>query len=158
QCASNYGERVDIYAAGNNLWSLAFPGNLSYTNYAMGGTSGATPLVAAAVALLREADPALTPAEIRQIIRTTGHPTGNLDIEGGREIVRLDAAAAICAAHTICGNGRVDHVCAEVCDGTNVDGQSCKSLGYAAGTLGCRGDCKAIDTSQCIAAVTPTPT
>ena len=38
-----------------------------------------------------------------------------------------------------CGNGLIDS--AEDCDGTNLDGRSCTSLGLSAGTLLCSADC-----------------
>ena len=37
----------------------------------------------------------------------------------------------------------------EVCDGSNLDGQSCESLGYTSGTLSCEEDCSGFDESEC---------
>ncbi len=45
-----------------------------------------------------------------------------------------------------CGDGVVEGV--EQCDGANLAGQSCSSLGYAGGALQCAGNCT-FDTSQC---------
>ena len=46
-----------------------------------------------------------------------------------------------------CGNGiRED---GEVCDGSDVGAQTCESMGFAGGTLGCQEDCSAYDTSLC---------
>ncbi|NQY91856.1 MAG: hypothetical protein HRT46_09380 [Deltaproteobacteria bacterium] len=45
-----------------------------------------------------------------------------------------------------CGNGAIDS--GEQCDGVNLAGQDCVSLGYLAGTLACGGDCL-FDTSAC---------
>lgn len=45
-----------------------------------------------------------------------------------------------------CGNGVVDP--GESCDGTNLNGETCSSLGYAAGLLGCHANC-GFSTSLC---------
>jgi len=46
-----------------------------------------------------------------------------------------------------CGNGIIDG--REVCDGTNLNYETCVTLGYGGGTLGCS-SCLAFDTSGCI--------
>lgn len=48
---------------------------------------------------------------------------------------------------TVCGDAQLDQ--GEVCDGTELDGRSCASEGFAAGSLACRADCLAFDTSGC---------
>ncbi len=53
-----------------------------------------------------------------------------------------------------CGNGIVDS--GEQCDGSNLNGRTCQSLGYSGGTLSCSSSC-AYDTSQCIASDTTPP-
>jgi hypothetical protein len=45
-----------------------------------------------------------------------------------------------------CGNGALDP--GEQCDGTNLGGQTCLSLGYTGGTLTCQSDCT-LDASGC---------
>jgi hypothetical protein len=47
-----------------------------------------------------------------------------------------------------CGNGALDSA-GEQCDGTDLGGASCTSLGFPGGTLGCTAGC-ALDTSACI--------
>lgn len=37
----------------------------------------------------------------------------------------------------LCGNGKIDTSAYEDCDGTNLNGKTCKSLGYTGGTLTC---------------------
>ena len=46
----------------------------------------------------------------------------------------------------ICGNGIIETD--EQCDGSNLGGSSCTSLGYSGGTLSCNGSCR-FDTSAC---------
>ncbi|MBC1474032.1 peptidase S8 [Listeria grandensis] len=67
---SNYGRELDVVAPGSKIASTIPDGNIAY----MGGTSMATPHVAALVGLLKGQNKALKPAEIRQILRTTTNP------------------------------------------------------------------------------------
>jgi hypothetical protein len=46
-----------------------------------------------------------------------------------------------------CGNGVID--AGEVCDQSNLNGESCATQGYAAGTLRCGGNC-VLDTTLCL--------
>ncbi len=48
---------------------------------------------------------------------------------------------------TTCGNGKRD--LGETCDGTQLNGATCVSLGFGAGPLTCADDCTAFDTSLC---------
>lgn len=48
-----------------------------------------------------------------------------------------------------CGNGIRET--GEACDGADLGGFQCTSIGFASGTLACTGDCR-LDTSQCVAA------
>lgn len=52
----------------------------------------------------------------------------------------------------VCGNGKVEK--GEICDGAQLAGQTCQSLGLNAGQLGCRADCSGFDRSQCGAPLT----
>ena len=51
-----------------------------------------------------------------------------------------------------CGNNRVEWQDggAELCDGADLNGETCDSLGYEAGTLGCSTECSAFDVSACL--------
>jgi hypothetical protein len=51
-----------------------------------------------------------------------------------------------CFASQTCGNGTLD--AGEQCDGTNLGGATCTSLGFAGGTLACSAQCT-FDTSGC---------
>lgn len=50
-----------------------------------------------------------------------------------------------------CGNGTidVDAVPTEVCDGSNLGGETCATLGYGGGTLACETNCLALDETGC---------
>ncbi|MFH1802616.1 MAG: hypothetical protein ABH864_04140 [archaeon] len=57
--------------------------------------------------------------------------------------------ARILGAEYLCGDGRIDS--REVCDGLNLDGNSCTTIpgSFASGTLKCSSGCLAFDTSLC---------
>lgn len=93
---SHYGvSTVDLAAPGVDLCSLGAYSDDDY--YTSGGTSYATPLVAATAALLLEAHPELSPLELGRVLRASAHETSALQdkvISGGR----LDPAAALATA------------------------------------------------------------
>ncbi|MBM54025.1 MAG: hypothetical protein CMB36_03235 [Euryarchaeota archaeon] len=80
-------EKPDITSYGSNIisatyaTSLPIPGagvNLADTGYdSKSGTSMATPIASGVVALMLEADPNLTPDEVRDILRTSSEPRGD---------------------------------------------------------------------------------
>ena len=83
---SNYGSTVEIAAPGVGIMStlndgLTSPSNPSYASYS--GTSMATPHVAGVVALMRSANPSLSPSQVMQLITSssnvTAFPTGACD-------------------------------------------------------------------------------
>lgn len=51
-----------------------------------------------------------------------------------------------------CGNGIKEG--SEVCDGTDLGGQTCISNGFASGTLSCNSNCASLNTSSCTSAST----
>lgn len=51
-----------------------------------------------------------------------------------------------------CGNNAVEG--SEICDGTDVSGQTCRTLGYSSGSLSCLSGCSGYDTSQCTTVIT----
>jgi subtilisin family serine protease len=69
---SNYGDRVNVAAYGEGVWTLFGPDGKMGD---FGGTSGATPQVAGAVALMRQANPQLGPGELRDLLAATADRT-----------------------------------------------------------------------------------
>ena len=57
-----------------------------------------------------------------------------------------------CGAPDSCGDGVVDDV--ETCDGDELGGTTCESLGFGPGTLSCTANCAEFDTSGCGALAT----
>jgi hypothetical protein len=55
----------------------------------------------------------------------------------------------------VCGNNVKE--AGEVCDGTELGGATCASLGFVSGTLGCSSSCQSFDTSGCVAPACTTP-
>jgi hypothetical protein len=56
-------------------------------------------------------------------------------------------------AGAVCGNNLIESP--EVCDGSDLGGQTCLSKGFTGGTLACNGSCSAFDTSSCTGGGTP---
>jgi hypothetical protein len=48
---------------------------------------------------------------------------------------------------SVCGNGVREPL--EVCDGSDLAGETCVTLGFESGTLACNASCSAFDTSGC---------
>jgi len=77
--------KPDIYAPGTNIISLLAPGSklesqipemIIDENYIqLSGTSMATPICAGIIALMLEANPTLSPNDIKSILKATSHPT-----------------------------------------------------------------------------------
>lgn len=94
---SNFGPRIVVSAPGDSAHDLtcSTSSNDAYRN-GFGGTSGATPKVSGTVALMLEANPSLTPAEVQQILVSTGSP---IAVGDGKAIgVFLNTAAAVAQA------------------------------------------------------------
>lgn len=111
---SNYGARIDVMAPGGNLDEDAdgdgFPdgvlstvfdpagGGNSYAYFQ--GTSMAAPHVAGLVALMKSVQPALTPAEVRDVLRGTAVPLTGAACPEGCGAGLVDAAAALASLGT----------------------------------------------------------
>lgn len=92
---SNYGDRCDIAAPGENIYSTGvLEGTLKNGYLVMSGTSMASPVVAAAAAMVQAADPDLSSAEVKDVLCRTAadlHTAGK-DGESGWGLVNAEAA------------------------------------------------------------------
>ncbi|WP_077617485.1 S8 family serine peptidase [Bacillus sinesaloumensis] len=95
---SNYGSGLEVMAPGSNIYST-YP-NSRYTS--LSGTSMATPHVAGVAGLIRAANPDISVAQARQILRDTAQEAGSFT-QYGYGIV--DAHAAVVAASGGSGGG-----------------------------------------------------
>lgn len=87
---------------------------------------------------------------------------GNGHLDPGEQcddgnLLDTDDCLSTCVPNT-CGDGFIDSTGSrhEDCDGLDVAGASCNSLGFSPGTLHCSATCS-FDTSACGLAFTPTP-
>ena len=85
--------RPDVSAPGSNITSLNYATNNGYIEY--DGTSMATPCAAGVMALLLEADPSLTPAQLDSIVELTAIKIGNSSKNNRVGTGRIDALAAM---------------------------------------------------------------
>lgn len=60
----------------------------------------------------------------------------------------LGATARDTVTVAICGDGIIS--AAELCEPTNLNNQTCQTMGFASGTLACNTTCTGFDTSQCV--------
>jgi hypothetical protein len=85
-----------------------------------------------------------------------GEDCVSLGFDGGRLACGARCAFDTSACTIACGNGvvddAVDDAVAEDCDGDDLDGEDCASLGFDAGTLACAADCT-FDVGGCLDAV-----
>jgi serine protease len=127
---SNFGPEVSLSAPGGNCVNEFNDGNCVYPivstsdvgkkapmgpTYTTGGddaglgTSFSAPLVSATAALMRSANPALTPAQIRSLLETTARPFASPG-EGGAQVCGQPSGHQLpcdCTA-TTCGAGMLD--------------------------------------------------
>lgn len=97
---SNFGTRVDVAAPGVNVLSTAKGGGYVFMN----GTSMAAPHVSGLAALILSLHPEYTPAQVRQVIRTSADDVGvaGPDIQSG--MGRINAPAALSATPSFSDN------------------------------------------------------
>ena len=92
---SDFGSHIELVAPGTEDNVTGVLSTLPDGGYGLQqGTSMATPLVAAAAALLRSANPALSAGDVRQILRETARDVGSAgwDSETGYGVVDMDSA------------------------------------------------------------------
>ena len=114
-------KKPDLIAPGVGIESLADPGSTLFATkpearlwgtvptatqpyLSLSGTSMAAPVVAATVALLLQANPALTPAAVKTILRASAEPRAEFDA-AAQGAGFLDARAAVEMARTLVDSG-----------------------------------------------------
>jgi type VII secretion-associated serine protease mycosin len=91
---SNAGSYLDVAAPGSNILST-YPTALGYSYRSMSGTSMAAPHVAAIAALLKAANPALTPDQIEAALEKTAVDLGPTGFDNDYGNGRIDPVAAL---------------------------------------------------------------
>lgn len=102
ECFTDSGDRLDVFAPSHNATTAAKGGGL-LTSF--GGTSAAAPYVSGVAALLAQAVPSATLAELKAALRETGKPIA--DTRNGIVRNRVDALAALGALRSLAGPGPV---------------------------------------------------
>ena len=72
---------------------------------------------------------------------------------GGTLVCNTDCRSfndASCQAAGRCGDGIIQTTYSEVCDGSNLNSQTCTSLGFYGGTLACSADCRSLVQTSCV--------
>jgi calcineurin-like phosphoesterase family protein/purple acid phosphatase-like protein/PKD domain-containing protein len=66
----------------------------------------------------------------------------------GSDVLTKTGHIVVSSAQAMCGNGIREGT--EVCDGTQLNGETCQSLGFSSGTLHCRANCSGFDITSCV--------
>jgi len=101
---SSYGSVIDVAAPGAGIWSTKKGGDYA----AVSGTSFSSPATAAVAALVIARNPALTAAEVENILMSTSVDLGTPGTDDFFGHGRIDAAAAVAAAGAGSGGGESD--------------------------------------------------
>lgn len=88
---SSYGYYVDVAAPGVGIWTTTNGGGYG----AVSGTSFSSPVTAGVVALMKAANPALSPATLEQILENTADDLGATGWDTNYGYGRVNAAAAV---------------------------------------------------------------
>ncbi|MCB1770246.1 MAG: S8 family serine peptidase [Candidatus Competibacteraceae bacterium] len=88
---SNYGYFVDVAAPGVSIWTTTNGGGYS----AVSGTSFASPVTAGVVALMKAANPGLSPSSLEDILKNTADDLGSAGWDTYYGYGRVNAASAV---------------------------------------------------------------
>jgi subtilisin family serine protease len=93
-CYTNSNADLDVLAPGSRITAAGLGGGVATFN----GTSMASPTAAGVAALLKQADPWLTPVQIEAYLKATGTPV--LDARNGRQFPLINALQAVNAVRS----------------------------------------------------------
>lgn len=88
---SSFGYYVDVTAPGVSIWTTTNGGGYGAVN----GTSFASPVTAGVVALMKAANPSLSPATLEQVLESTATDLGSAGWDTAYGYGRVNAAAAV---------------------------------------------------------------
>jgi subtilisin family serine protease len=145
---SAYGQFVDVTAPGVNVYTTDSGNDSDYAS--VSGTSFATPLTAGLAALIWSYNPSLTPDQVESVLKQGCDDLGDSGVDNTYGYGRINVYGSLSLVNpyeSTCGNNKFE--CDEVCDGTDLDGETCQSQGFDDGTLACNGTCDGFDTSGC---------
>jgi subtilisin family serine protease len=92
---SNMSSDIDVVAPGENVWGY-LPTNRTFSQ--VSGTSFSAPIVSGAVALIKQAHPEMSPAQISDLLKSTGDVV--VDPANSRTYKQLNLARALAAIDT----------------------------------------------------------
>ncbi|MCO6439031.1 MAG: S8 family serine peptidase [Phycisphaerae bacterium] len=145
-CFSNESDYLDVTAPGLNIWSAS---NAAGGGSIVGqsGTSMASPHVAGLAALILSADPTLTPAEVRQVIRDGAIDMGTPGFDRAYGYGRIDVINSLNLLAPCMGDPDCD-------DGLWCNGaETCSGGSCFQGTPPCGGDPCDEATDSCVSLV-----
>jgi subtilisin family serine protease len=93
---SSYGSYVDVAAPGAGIWTTSNGGGYG----SVSGTSFASPVTAAVIAMMKSVNPALPPADLEKILFSTAVDLGTAGFDNKYGHGRINAAAAVAAAQS----------------------------------------------------------
>lgn len=93
---SSYGNYVDVAAPGSGIWTTKKGGGYGSAN----GTSFASPVTAAVIAMMKAVNPVLPPADLEKILFSTAVDLGTAGFDNKFGHGRINAAAAVAAAQS----------------------------------------------------------
>ncbi len=152
-CFSNQSNLLDVSAPGSDIWSASTAaGGSSVTQKS--GTSMSSPMVAGLAALILDADPSLSPAQVRQLIRDgavdlgapgydAAYGYGRIDVINSLSLVTPCGGPQDCddgdaCTTDACSGGSCSHVAVNCDDGDACTTDSCDGpSGCANTTLDC---------------------
>lgn len=94
---SSYGPSVDLSAPGSGIWTTVMGGSYG----SVSGTSFSSPLTAGVAALVLSKNPALTPTQVVDVLKTTAQDLGAVGVDNYYGAGRVNAYSAVLKASQV---------------------------------------------------------